>query len=86
MEPRLVSFDEMRTPAIVGQIGEINQELVVLSQGSLDWENYVVETAFIPAALVELEKVVIPSLNQLAILSRKFRKIFVGMENLRFPF
>ena len=83
MEPRLVSFEEMRTPAIVGQIGNTTQELVVLNQGSLIWDNYVVETAFIPAALVEQEKVVIPTLKQLAKVCQKFRRIFVGTGNLR---
>ena len=80
MEPRLVSFEQMRTPEVVGQIGETIQEFVVLSQGSLNWDNYVVDTAFIPAALVDKEKVVIPSLSQLAKICKKFRKIFVGME------
>ena len=78
MEPRLVSFEQMRVPEIVGQIGDRMQEFVVLSQGSLNWDNYVVDTAFIPAALVESEKAILPSLNQLAKLGRKFRKIFVG--------
>ena len=82
MEPRLVSFEEMRTPSIVGEIRDINQEFVVLSQGSLNWDNYVVDTAFIPAALVEHEKVIIPSLAQLAKVCRKFRKIFVGTVTL----
>ena len=80
MEPRLVSFDQMRIPEIVGEIEGIDQELVILSRGSLEWENYVVDTAFIPAALVEAEKVIVPSLKQLSKLSAKFRKIFVGME------
>ena len=79
MEPRLVSFEEMRTPSIVGQIGDTIQELVVLNQGSLEWNNYVVDTAFIPAALVEQDKVILPSLKQLAKLCQKFRRIFVGM-------
>ena len=78
MEPRLVSFEEMRTPSIVGEIGESTQELVVLNQNSLNWDNYVVQTAFIPAALVEQNKVNLPSLKQMAKLCQKFRRIFVG--------
>ena len=85
MEPRLVSFEQMRTPEIVGEIGDRTQELVVLSQGSLNWDNYVVDSPFIPAALVEAEKVIVPSLNQLAKLGRKFRQIFVGMDKSPIP-
>ena len=84
MEPRWVAFDQMRTPEIVGQIGDVDQELVVLSGGSLNWENYVVDSAFIPAAFVEPGKVALPSLQQIAKLSKKFRKIFVGMDKLRY--
>ena len=81
MEPRLVSFDQMRTPEIVGQIGGINQELVVLSRASMDWDNFVVEASFIPAALVSQNKVSRPTLLQLAKLCQKFRRVFVGTLN-----
>ena len=78
MEPRLVFFDQMRTPEVVGKIGEINQELVALSGISTDWEKYIVEAAFIPAALVDQGKVLRPSLLNLAKTCQKFRRIFVG--------
>ena len=78
MEPRLVSFDQMRTPEIVGQIGEFNQEFVVLSRASMDWEKYFVEASFIPAALVDQNKTSRPTLLQLAKMCQKFRRIFVG--------
>ena len=78
MEPRLVSFDQMRTPEVVGQIGDVNQELIALSGVSSDWEKYIVEASFIPAALVDQNKVAEPSLLSLAKSCQKFRRIFVG--------
>ena len=78
MEPRLVSFDQMRTQEVVGLIGEVNQEFVALSNISSDWEKYIVEAAFVPAAFVAEEKVSRPTLLQLAKLCQKFRRIFVG--------
>ena len=80
MEPRLVSFDQMRTPEVVGQIDETDQEFVALSSISTDWEKYVVEASFIPAAFVSQDKVLRPSLLQLAKTCQKFRRIFVGEE------
>ena len=78
MEPRLVSFDQMRVPEVVGRIGEVDQEFISLSGVSTDWENYVVETSFIPAAFVSRDKIMRPSLLQLAKTCQKFRRIFVG--------
>ena len=78
MEPRLVSFDQMRVPEVVGRIGDTEQEFISLSGISSDWEKYVVETSFIPAAFVSQDKVVRPSLKQLAKTCQKFRRIFVG--------
>ena len=80
MEPRLVSFDQMRVPEVVGQIGDTLQDFIALSSASLDWEKYIVEASFIPAAYVTQEKVVRPSLLQLAKTCQKFRRIFVGMK------
>ena len=78
MEPRLVSFDQMRTPEIVGQIRDINQDFVVLSSAAMDWDNYIVEASFIPAALVGQNKVSRPTLLNLAKVCQKFRRIFTG--------
>ena len=78
MEPRLVSFDQMRTPDVIGQIGEINQDFLALSEVSSDWDKFIVEAAFIPAAFVSQDKVVRPSLLQLAKICQKFRRVFVG--------
>ena len=80
MEPRLVSFDQMRVPEVVGRIEGVSQEFISLSGLSSDWDNYVVETSFIPAAFVGQERVARPSLRQLAKTCQKFRRIFVGMD------
>ena len=77
MEPQLVSFDQMRTPEVIGQIGETNQDFVALSNVSTDWEQYIVEAAFVPAAYVSADKVSRPSLRHLAKIGQKFRRIFV---------
>ena len=74
----MVSFDQMRVPEVIGRIGDISQECIALSGVSTDWENYIVETSFIPAAFVSQDKVARPSLLQLAKTCQKFRRIFVG--------
>ena len=78
MEPRLVSFAEMRTPEIIGSIGGKDQLFLSLSQVSTDWDKYVVEMAFIPAVKVRKEDLQRPSLKDLSNMSKKFEKTFVG--------
>ena len=77
MEPRLVSFAEMRKPEVIGQIGEEDQFFLLLSHESLEWNNYVVEMAFIPAVRVESDRIVRPSLKDLSTMSKKFEKIIL---------
>ena len=78
MDPRCVSFADMRTPEVTGEIGGRRQYFLSLSSASLQWDNYVVEMAFLPAVKVDREKVVRPSLRAMTRLSTKFQKVFVG--------
>ena len=74
----MVSFAEMRKPEVIGQIGGKDQFFLLLSQESLNWDNYVVEMAFLPAVKVESDKIIRPSLKDLSNMSKKFEKVFVG--------
>ena len=76
MEPRWISFTEMRSPEIIGQIGGTDQKFLSLSRESENWENYIIELAFIPAIRVQKDRVARPTLRDISKMSKKFIKVF----------